>query len=153
MIDRQDIKAKAAAAREPKPKAPAPQQPPGEIAAGVGDLVAELGANPAGDAWVSRLEERFRHLLHRRLQQARFHLQVRSDRPLPRGRIDEIRDLVAIFLRETSRLMDELAPQCPIRPSLGPWLHWIEGQFIEEGLGDLWAEIRPQFSAQGLENV
>jgi hypothetical protein len=153
MIDRQHVKAKVAAAREPKPKPPPPPQPPGAIASGVDELVAELGANPSGVAWQERLESRFRHLLERRLQQARFRLERRPGKPLPRDRVEEIRGMVATFLAETRRHIDALAAPDIYRGSLGPWLEWIGGQFMHHDLGDLWTEIRPELPNEGLENM
>lgn len=145
MIHRRRIKAQAKPIHKPASGSrPATVESAGEVAADVAELTAELGAHPSGEVWRERSEARFRRLLSRRLEQVRFRLARRPGKPLPRGRVDEIRDMVAIFLTETSRLIEALPiPPHVYQDSLGPWLEWIEGQFTEHGLGSLWAEIRP----------
>lgn len=150
MIDPRHIRAKAAAAREAKGR-PAVAPEPGEIAGGVADLIGELERNPDGAKWLDR-EARFRHLLHRRLEQARLRRRTRPGKPLPAARVEELRTLVTQFLAETQRLIDELPGRPVYRGSIVPWGKWVEGQFVDQGLGDVWAEIRPDLPDSGLEN-
>jgi hypothetical protein len=123
----------------------------GEIAGGIAELVAEFEGQPPGGEWVSRLESEFRRLLSRRLDILRLRKATRGR--VPADQVEQLRSLIAEFLRETRRLIEAIPARPFYRGSLDPWLRWIAEEFDRRGLAEVWAGIRADLPDCDLENV